>query len=347
MKKIFLLMVAAIMLWGINTHATIITVSNAPNSPGQYTNLQEALNEANPGDTIYVSGSLTTYGNIDIKKQITLIGAGFNPNNQNNQKSELQYVYFKSDNDPVNPSNPSGTTITGFRFLYLFVQTQNINDIQLLRNEITGQISLSSYYCQNWTVKNNILNYISSAGTSTIYASDFVISNNIIKSNIQYFNSNTILIANNIFTQGSGFTTVSLANIQNNIFYGGSTANCSYCTFIKNISVGAGNTFDYGTNTSIDNFTNVNPLFVDVASTTFNFAYDYHLQPSSPGIDAGTDGTDIGIYGGMYPFPSGGDVPWQTSPMPAIPQITSMVILNGTLPSAGTLHIQIQAKSQE
>jgi hypothetical protein len=347
MKKIFLLMVAAITLWGINTHATIITVSNAPNSPGQYTNLQEALDAASSGDTIYVSGSLTTYGSIDIKKKITLIGAGFNPNNQNNQNSELQYVYFKSDNDPVNPTNASGTTITGFKISYLYVQTQNVIDIQLLRNEITGSISLAANYCQNWTIKNNILNWISTSSSTAIFASDFVISNNIIKREIQYFKSNTILIANNIFTQNSGFTTVSLANIQNNIFYGGSTANCSYCTFIKNISVGAANTFDYGTNTSVGNFTNVDPLFVAVSSTTFNFAYDYHLQPTSPGKGAGTDGTDIGLYGGMYPFPSGGDVPWQTSPMPAIPQITSMVILNGTLPSAGTLHIQIQAKSQE
>jgi predicted nucleic-acid-binding Zn-ribbon protein len=347
MKKIFLLMVAARMLWGINTHATIITVSNAPNSPGQYTDLQEALDAANPGDTIYVSGSLTSYGNIEIEKQITLIGAGFNPNNQYNEKSELMSVVLKSDNDPVNPTNASSSVIMGFKIFSITNSFHNIDSIQIFRNEITNSISISSYYSTNWIIKNNILSSISTSSGSNIYATDFIISNNIIKNSIYNFKSSTVVIANNIFTQGFNFTQVSLANIQNNIFYGGSTANCSYCTFIKNISVGAANTFDYGTNTSIGNFTNVNPMFVDVPSTTFNFANDYHLQPSSPGIDAGTDGTDIGIYGGMYPFPSGGDVPWQTSPMPALPQITNMVILNGTLPSAGTLQIQIQAKSQE
>jgi predicted nucleic-acid-binding Zn-ribbon protein len=348
MKTFFLWMVAAIMLCGLHSQAAIITVSNAPNSPGQYTNLQEALDAANSGDTIYVSGSMTSYGTIDIDKQITLVGAGFNPNNQYNLKSEIGSVSLKANDDPINPTDASGTTITGFKISGISVSDNNINDIKILRNEITSSITTGSKYCQGWIIKNNIIDRIQTYTYATIYATDFVISNNIINNYIRYFKSNTILIANNIFPDGFSFTGISLATIQNNIFYGGTTSGCNYCTFLNNLSIGADNIFDYNENTANDeNLVNVDPLFIDVSSYTFDFAYDYHLQEGSPCIGAGTDEEDMGIYGGMYPFPSGGDVPFQTSPMPSMPQIVNMTILNYVVPADGTLEVEISAKSQE
>jgi hypothetical protein len=117
---------------------------------------------------------------------------------------------------------------------------------------------------------------------------------------------------------------------------------------LNNLSIGADNIFDYNENTANDeNLVNVDPLFIDVSSYTFDFAYDYHLQEGSPCIGAGTDEEDMGIYGGMYPFPSGGDVPFQTSPMPSMPQIVNMTILNYVVPADGTLEVEISAKSQE
>jgi hypothetical protein len=81
--------------------------------------------------------------------------------------------------------------------------------------------------------------------------------------------------------------------------------------------------------------------------SNFNYSYDYHLDTGSPGIAAGTDGTDIGIYGGLYPFPGGENVPWQTSAMPTLPQIYKMNVLNPTLPIDGTLQVKIEATSQQ
>ena len=348
MKSFFLWMIAAMILFGLQSQAAIITVSNAPNSPGQYTDLQEALDAASSGDTIYVSGSMTSYGNINIDNQITLVGAGFNPNNQYNLKSEIGSVSLKADNDPMNPTDASGTTITGFKLSSISISDNNINDINILRNEITSSINTGSKYCQGWIIKNNILYTIQTYMYSTIYATDFVISNNIIKNSMRYFKSTTILIANNIFPDGFSFTGISLATIQNNIFYGGTTSGCNYCTFLNNLSIGADNIFDYDENTANDaNLVNVDPLFMDVSSYTFDFAYDYHLQEGSPCIGTGTAGEDMGIYGGMYPFPSGGDIPYQTSPMPSMPQIVNMTIVNYVVPADGTLEVEISAKSQE
>jgi hypothetical protein len=348
MKKITLLMVAAIMLCDLQARAAIITVSNAPNSPGQYTDLQEALDAASSGDTIYVSGSMTSYGNIDIDKQITLIGAGFHPNNQYNLKSELGTVYLRANNDPVNPENASGSIITGFKISGVYNSGDDMNDIQIMRNDVSYEINTGSKTCQGWIIKNNILNTVETYSYGTIYATNFIISNNIIRGGIRYFKSATILVANNLFPDGFSFINLSLATIQNNIFYAGTTSGCNYCTFLNNLSLGANNVFDYAENIANDeNLVNVNPLFVDVDAYTFDFAYDYHLKATSPCMGTGTDDGDMGIYGGLYPFPSGGDVPFQTSPMPSMPQITHMTILNYAVPANGTLEVEITAKSHE
>ena len=100
-------------------------------------------------------------------------------------------------------------------------------------------------------------------------------------------------------------------------------------------------------NTGVNNQIDVDPLFVNVSSTTFDYAYDYHLQATSPGKNAGTDGTDIGIYGGAYPFPSGGEVPWQTSIKPYMPQILEMNVLNAVIPLNDTLQVQVKAIFQK
>jgi len=348
MEKFTFWMAAAIVLMGLQTRAAIITVSNAPNSPGQYTNLQEALDAANSGDTIYVSGSMTSYGNIDIDKQITLVGAGYHPNNQYNLKSEIGQIYLRANNDPINPGNASGTIVTGFKISGISNYDNGMNDITIMRNEVSYAIDAGSKTCQEWIIKNNILNTVETYSYGPISATNFIISNNIIKGGIRHFKSTTILVANNLFPDGFSFIDVSLATIQNNIFYAGTTSGCNYCTFLNNLSLGADNVFDYAENIANDeNLVNVDPLFVDVDAYTFDYAYDYHLQAASPCIGTGTDDTDMGISGGLYPFPSGGDVPFQTSPMPSMPQITHMTILNYAVPANGTLEVEISAKSHE
>ena len=59
------------------TDARIITVSNNVAIPALYSNLQQALDDASPGDTIYVHNSTISYGNIIIRKRVVLLGEGF------------------------------------------------------------------------------------------------------------------------------------------------------------------------------------------------------------------------------------------------------------------------------
>jgi len=62
--------------------ATQWTVDNSDPSPGQFTSIQAAIDDVNvsAGDTLLITGTNIPYGNVTISRPITLIGAGYNPN---------------------------------------------------------------------------------------------------------------------------------------------------------------------------------------------------------------------------------------------------------------------------
>jgi hypothetical protein len=101
-----------------------------------------------------------------------------------------------------------------------------------------------------------------------------------------------------------------------------------------------------GSNFGGGNIVGQDPLYVSVSNfNDYVATANYRLQASSLGKNAGTDGTDLGIYGGSYPFPSGGapGSGYDTSPMPPIPQVTELNIQNATVPVNGTLNVNVKA----
>ena len=86
-----------LLLFGV-AHATIYTVDNNLNSGAMFTDLQAAVDSADNGDTILVSGSGTHYGDITINKKLILIGAGYNPNNQTGLWSRMTVLRLDSLN---------------------------------------------------------------------------------------------------------------------------------------------------------------------------------------------------------------------------------------------------------
>ena len=110
----FFLTAFFIFIVSTGTYATIWTVSNNPNSPGQYTSLQMAVDSSGMGDTILVAGSSTTYGIVDIYWQLTIIGAGFhNPYGSN---TIVGTIYLRNFSASV---QSSGTKLSGLDFQVL------------------------------------------------------------------------------------------------------------------------------------------------------------------------------------------------------------------------------------
>ncbi|MEI6435408.1 MAG: hypothetical protein WCP32_11230 [Bacteroidota bacterium] len=356
MKTKTFLLLALFVAMTSGAFAVVITVSNNPNSPGQYTSLQTAIDAAglSANDTIMVAGSTTTYGNITIAKRLVLVGAGYNNPYGNN--SLLGGITLSRSNEFV---GSSGTKIMGFNLSStLTFNPASGGGSPVLNNVLIERCWLANISFENYgqnnlynndTVRNCIINgtisftnQYSSGQLNNIY-----IHNNIF--NGAYFNIaatpnlSTVFCRNNIFINRANsaiFAGCLNMVIENNIFYSAYPTGGTGCAFTKNIGFmcpdmpGAGNI-------GSGNMNSVNPLFVNFPALggAFSWAYDFHLQAASPGKNAGTDGTDIGIYGGMLPFEVGAN--------PHFPQMMTLTLPAGSsVPAGGTLNVHFTAKKQ-
>ncbi len=340
--KTKLLCLVSVILSGLGSlRANVITVSNNAIAAGMYSTIQAGCDAANVGDTVYVMGSPTSYGDVTIKTQITLIGAGYNvTQTQNNWNTTLGYCYL--DTIPFG-NRISGTKIMGFD-MYSVSQTgssgaaDSIKWIDIERNYISNYVDIVGSY---WTIHNNIINYININNHSNIF-----IQNNFLNYNINGSNKTTVVISNNDFctTTSSSFGSITNALIANNIFYYSSPiAGCTSCTFSNNITTNSvSQVLPPSGNSGLNNINNTSPHFVDatIPSSTVNmnslWNYNWTLSATSPAHNAGTDGKDLGVYGGVYPFPV-------MSGATRIPQMQLMNV-GAIVPQGGNLNVNFKAR---
>ncbi len=345
MKKYILL--AVILTFVIMAQATIINVDNKANRPSGYlTNLQLAVTNASAGDTLYVYPSNISYGNINIKKQLYLFGSGYD--GKIGTASKVDYFYLDTAATPS--SNSSGTVIQGFTIeRSVNCYKNNIKDIKITGNYFSYYGNNINLYtdCSGWVISNNYLSGdINISNNNTI-----VITNNVFKGNsygIRTSNSSSIVISHNLFMNWGYLNNVQNATVSNNIFicntgsYTGGTMNNN--TFTNNISYCSNSSNSYTLpptgNTGSGNLENQNPLFVTGSlSNNYDDTKDYHLQSSSPAINAASDGTDIGQYGGTEPFVWGKAL--------TIPSVTEMFISNPIINQGTDINVNIKAKKAD
>lgn len=338
------------------TSAQTHTVNNDPNAGAQFTTIQDAVNAAANGDTILVAGSETTYPSFTLNKSLTIIGPGYLPDEseQFGFSALVGGMSIENQSEALQ-TNGSDSWIEGLIFtspVGLGVTTQDtLENVTLTKNEFRGRINFND--CYNIFIYNNLISsdiYGNFGNGSNNIKENIFIQNNIFTTGstpIDYFYTSKIVISNNLFISNSSTSDIFLGNrfitFTNNIVYGLRPGinrdDCDFCTITNNIVTNANVvTFDYGTNSTANNLENVNPGFVNAPDFIFDFTDDYTLSPTSPAIGAASDGGDIGIYGGQYPFP--GD----TSPSPLFPKITDFNIQNGSVPQGGTLDVQFKAK---
>jgi hypothetical protein len=354
--------------------ATIINVNNNVNSPGQYTNLQTAIDNANQGDTIYVAGSSTTYGNIVMNKSLKLFGAGFNnPNGLNTTIGTIALGRVNASTG-ANNSKISGVvcgniTLTG-SFTGGTISTNLMNDITIERcrfnnTRVALSASNNAIDYSNFSLKNNVFNMqntflvFSGSTTNSIY-DNCIIENNIFDGGVfdvpnPNIDVSAVLFRNNIFinkTVAAPSFTMNASNpypgptFNNNIFYGVWPEGCVNCAFNNNITyfnnddhlVASKNPGSVGSG----NIIGQNPQFVNypAGGGAFSFAHDYNLQPASPGKNAGTDASDIGVFGGSSPVIPGTN--------PYIPQMQNITFPLGSSVGVGTnLNVNFNSYKQD
>jgi hypothetical protein len=326
--------------------AATFTVNNNNPSPGQYTTIDAAMSAAADGDVILINGSPTTYQlgiYVSITKSLTFIGTGYDPQKDNPLTSNFSFyggvisapnVTFKgivfTNNLEVRGSN---ATFSECYFNSIF-RISNVTGLTLRNNVFAFSLHYAIYFVE-----------VNSSATPNI-----VFENNIFTAGAQFYNNhfaNGVVLRNNVFLansainlSGGGGSPINWT-FQNNIFWNVAIATeTPSSAFINNISYSPeGNTNVPITNggMNVGNI-NANPQFINYSGGGFSSAHNYRLQAASPGHLAGTDGIDIGAFGGATPHTDHG--------MPNIPVMKVMNITGGAVPVGGTIQVTFQSTIQ-
>ena len=322
--KLFLLVIAACFVT-ISQAQQKFNVQNGTKAEF-YNDLETAIENAASGDTIYLPGRvIQLQQDVVIDKKLALIGAGWSTENIGG----LQTTEIKRGGNYANidfRDGTSGSLIMGCFVGQINVQGSNVSDITIWRNRLTIDIVLSSS-SQRIIIRENVLRIINGRN-----ASECLIQNNLCTGSIQEFTNTQVF--NNVFHQCH---TLTGCNVENN--YLNSTFsnffNISNTTF-KNNAFGVNVTFPAGTNTGTNNLTN--QTFDDTfIANNFASPETIRIKDLSPCKNAGSDGTDIGVYGGPTPF--------KETTIPINPHITQSSISSQT-DKDGKLRVAIQVSAQ-
>lgn len=329
MKKSLVSLLLLTVLASAKLAATTRVVNNSTPAPGQFSTIAAAITAASAGDTILVAGSPNNYGSFTINKNnLVFIGNGHNPQKTPSLSTFADVVTLAT--------NLNGCKIMGFNLDRVNHTTSNTNvdNVSIEFCNVRFQIEVRGNN-NNWTIKNCIFTFSGNAlegqfetGRSNIAISNNVFSNGSRIGNFQGGNTG-ILISNNVFLKGAAsdggtFPNVDNALITNNIFYQVSPTGGQFNNiYNNNITFSATNNALPPTACTscggAGNFVNQNPLFTAyTAGQNFSAAnHNLVLAAGSPGLLAGTDGTDIGVFGNGNTFSETGE-----SPVPTVRVLT-------------------------
>jgi hypothetical protein len=356
MKKSGLFLVF-IMLVTLPAFATIRTVSNSPTTTiAQFSTIQAAINASNSGDTVYVNGSPINYTSFSVaNKQLVIIGPGWSPDKSISFVATVPGCSFTG-------SASNNSEIQGFVFTSTLTVNSGANsNFRIIRNKFNSIINLDqgSTVYSGFLFEGNVFNNAINAVTSSTYQ-NFVFQNNIFYGgngfpgpfSLSGFSqpNNTLLLDHNLFYgPASGntdpFGSCGYLIITNNIFVRKNAANGnSLSTFANNITFNCGNDTPWNSNSNINSGGNIggqDPQMVAqtaVNSGTNNPLLDFTIA-AGPANNAAIDGKDIGLL-----FDTSGSLNWTNSRNSRLPRIFSMNITNPTIPSSGTLNVNVEAR---
>lgn len=285
MKRVLFILLAVAISGMQMVSAKTWRVNNLDNS-ADFQSLDDAIAGINAGDTIYLEGSTTNYQITNsVTKKMTVIGPGYylneNPNTQTSKNAAVisgNHVYLLV----------SGISFEGVDFgknIYIGADDITIKRCWLTDLYFTKQINA---VVNNATI---IQNYSKGEIDGGGYANNAIVANNIVLSPIEYFINSTI--ENN-----------TIAGIGSYLLY-----NNSGCTIKNNIVASV-----HSSNSSCDISNNLAATTADyVTQSTASTDGKYQLSEISSLWTAGTNGSQVGAFGGSSPYVLSG--------LPSVPHI--------------------------
>ncbi|MEI8085752.1 MAG: hypothetical protein WCG93_06010 [Paludibacter sp.] len=315
--KTKLLFLSFFMFTAFVSRAQDIAVQAPDNSTIIYHDLNKAIYYAPSGSTVFLpAGPLSISDTTLIKKTLNIIGVGHRSDTEGGNTvvngnlnyrlgsdgSSLMGIYLSGN---VNIADANGAVNN---FLLKFC---NVNYVQVGSALCNSIIINQNYVRISYNGGNSPIQFTNNLTYSITDVNGGLICNNIIWCSVSRVNST--LIRNNIFLQVAVSTTPNCISINNMFIF---------------------SDFAWGNNSIY--VTNWNDIFIKCnLSAAIDPICNYHFK-SNIGKNAGTDGTDIGIYGGTG---------FSDTALPPYPQIVFKNIPAQT-DEFGNLKIQVKVKAQ-
>ncbi len=338
--KTFSNITLAVILFAASISVTAqsrFVVQNGENSQ-VFGTFAAALAATQAGDTLYLPAGTFSIGNIYIDHRLTLVGVGHYP--EYTTAAGITWlngsIFLRTGADH---SLLQGFYLTGDIRLGTNAATQNVSNITISRCNV-GNIQLyasSPATAEQILISENVIRATIIGGD----AQNVLIEKNLVH-NIQSFNNNVLITNNIVFKPTSDtFNYLTSCLIQNNIilhtgsylFYGSSSNTIANNMFVRDFAMP-------GSNNGSGNIGSqpLNSIFVNFDGSNFGYEFDFHLQETSPGKSAGTDGNDIGIYGTVIPYKEGA--------VPFNPYITFQQVSTVT-DEEGNIEVEVNVSAQE
>ena len=245
----------------------------------------------------------------------------------------------------------SGTKIIGIQGVFKLANPGGLSNI--LFDRCRGSIEYATY---STTYKNILISHF--VGSISVSLTNSIISNSIINSLAVLSNeSSSNLITHSLILDAD--TYLNGFNVKNSIFYSMDKSKSTPIDF-RNCTLE--NNLFFTSNlpvilNGVNNKLSVDPKFLSPEFGAVLITYnnetvepkaDFKVLSDSPVLTMGTDGKEIGIYGGENPWVDGGNGVFRYHTMPnQVPHITHMDILNTSVPLNGNLKVSIKAKVQQ
>ncbi|MFZ1685915.1 MAG: hypothetical protein WAU70_00720 [Flavobacteriales bacterium] len=312
-------------------------------APQVFTDIYDAVAAAQPNDKLYFSGgTFLADSGLTLSMPLHFIGAGIHPDSTNVTAATI--LTTNGSDDFTFTTAASGSSFTGIIFNpdgQLFYGTDGTNDdaVNMVFERCSfeylrlGQVepSTSSSVFTECVFYDGLGGYggaatvercVFAGGPINVFRPSGLILRNSVALGQRLQNSENAIVQNCVFTYaGAPLWQVSGVQITDCIINGtGMFSNSSGNVEINTI---------YSQTAAM--------TFVSETDGYYQFTDDLHLLPGSPGINAGNDGTDIGIYGTSSPYKPG-NVPYN-------PHFRSAAIAPATNPN-GDLPVNIRVAAQ-
>ncbi|MDA3911284.1 MAG: hypothetical protein PF448_08010 [Bacteroidales bacterium] len=342
MKKIILFLVS--FFFANFMMAQSVIVLHSTDTTAVFTGntaFQDAYALAESSDTLYLSGGAFTITS-SIEKGLKIFGAGIHPDS-------TSATYITQLSGIVNIiDGADGLYFEGIQFSHEIREhfVQVVDDVSFVRCKFISLIDFGisgppAVLRKNYAfIQSVFLDRLDMEGVT-----NSLITNCIFNDRIYNTNSNSIKNTSFLYNPSNASYDL-MTSSDNNLI-----SNCIFHTLNSYLINGASNTVqncvtqdaapDFGsTPIDVNNYKGIDlsTVLIALPSEPFSFDDNYHLTPSAETTYLGDEGTQVGVYGGLFPLKEGF--------VPQNPHISTKTISSGT-DENGFLNVDVEVNAQD